>query len=164
VRPVQETSWLWIGPLLGTLALQTTAAFLGRLIPTLAPAFSSEFGWSQTAVGYLAGIGTLGSIVFLLAGNPLIRRVGPIRTLQYGLALGGIGAVLLTWPTLVVAAVASFLIGLGYGPSAPAGSEPPLTFPDDASAPLCKAQTRNCILQRTKENIWAVKPGIKKLQ
>jgi MFS family permease len=114
-------AWLW--PLLATVIIQATAAFLSRLIPTLAPAFSREFGWSPSAVGYLAGLGTFGSILFLLAGNPLIRRTGPIRALQYGLAAGGIGVVLLAWPTLAAGALASLLIGLGYGPSAPAGSD-----------------------------------------
>jgi MFS family permease len=123
MTPARGSSRSWVGPLLATLALQATAAFLGRVIPTLAPAFSREFGWSETAVGYLAGLGTAGSIVFLVVGHPLIRRVGPIRVLQYGLALGAVGAILLAWPTVALAAVASFLIGLGYGPSAPAGSD-----------------------------------------
>ena len=108
-----HTGWGWLGPLLATVALQTSASFLGRLIPTLAPAFSREFGWSETAVGYLAGIGTLGSIVFLLVGHPLVRGVGPIRTLQCGLALGGIGVALLGFPTLALRVAASFLLGLG---------------------------------------------------
>ena len=119
----EQSSGIWIWPLLATVIIQATAAFLNRLIPTLAPAFSREFGWSPSVVGYLAGLGTFGSILFLLADNPLIRRTGPIRALQCGLALGGIGVVLLAWPTLAAGALASLLIGLGYGPSAPAGSD-----------------------------------------
>ncbi len=113
----------WLGPLAATVALQATAAFLSRVIPTLAPAFSAGFGWTETAVGYLAGLGTAGSIAFLIAGTPLIRRVGPVRALQIGLVLSALGSLLLAWPSLAVAALASLLIGLGYGPSAPAGSD-----------------------------------------
>ena len=113
----------WLGPLAATVMLQATAAFLSRVIPTLAPAFTATYGWSETAVGYLAGIGTAGSIAFLIAGTPLIRRVGPVRALQFGLALSALGTLLLAWPSLAAAAVASVLIGLGYGPSAPAGSD-----------------------------------------
>ncbi len=115
------SAWAW--PLLATLVIQATAAFINRLIPTLAPAFTAEFGWDPAAAGYLAGLGTFGSILFLLTGNPLIRRSGPIRALQFGLVIGGIGIILLAWPTTTVAALASLLIGLGYGPSAPAGSD-----------------------------------------
>jgi MFS family permease len=61
--------------------------------------------------------------MFLLTGHPLIRRMGPIRALQCGLGLGGLGVLLLGFPTLAMGALASFLIGLGYGPSAPAGSD-----------------------------------------
>jgi MFS family permease len=103
--------------------LQATAAFLSRVIPTLAPAFTASYGWSETAVGYLAGLGTAGSIAFLVAGTPLIRRVGPVRALQAGLVLSALGTLLLAWPSLAAAALASVLIGIGYGPSSPAGSD-----------------------------------------
>jgi MFS family permease len=119
----EHSASIWIWPLLATLIIQATAAFINRLIPTLAPAFTNDFGWDPAAAGYLAGLGTFGSILFLLAGHPLLRRTGPIRALQYGLALGGIGIVLLAWPTVAIAALASLLIGIGYGPSAPAGSD-----------------------------------------
>lgn len=114
---------LWLGALAATLALQATAAFLTRLVPTIAPALMPELGWSATAIGYLAAVTTFGSIAFLMTGHPLIRRVGPIRALQLGLALGAVGAMLLWAPLFAAAVAASFLIGLGYGPSTPAGSE-----------------------------------------
>lgn len=113
----------WLAPLVATLVLQTTAAFLTRLVPTIAPALTREIGLSPTAVGYLAAITTLGSITFLLSGAPLIRRTGPIRALQIGLGLGAVGVALLWAPTIAAPIAASFLIGLGYGPSTPAGSD-----------------------------------------
>ena len=113
----------WVGPLVATFLMQATAAFLTRLVPTIAPAVMPEFGLTETAIGYLAAVTTFGSIAFLLTGNPLIRRTGPIRALQIGLALGGVGVALLSLPTLAAPVMASFLVGLGYGPSTPAGSD-----------------------------------------
>jgi MFS family permease len=113
----------WVGPLVAIFLMQATAAFLTRLVPTIAPAIMPELGWTETAIGYLAAVTTFGSIAFLLTGNPLIRRTGPIRALQIGLVLGGIGAALLAVPVFAAPIVASFLVGLGYGPSTPAGSD-----------------------------------------
>jgi MFS family permease len=122
---VEETpsSRLWIGALAATLLLQATAAFLTRLVPTMAPAVMPAFGWSDTAIGYLAAVTTFGSIAFLLTGNPLIRRTGPIRALQIGMFLGALGVALLALPIMIAPLLASFLLGVGYGPSTPAGSE-----------------------------------------
>ena len=74
-------------------------------------------------MGVFSGLGTLGSIVFLAIGTPLIRRFGPIRSLQAGLLLAGLGLVLLTPPSWLAILAANILIGIGYGPSAPAGSD-----------------------------------------
>ena len=113
----------WVWPLLATLIMQATAAFLTRLIPTLAPALLDELSWSETAIGYLASLGTVGSILFLFAGAPLIRRAGPIRALQIGIGLGVVGIAALALPFAFAAALGALLIGFGYGPSTPAGSE-----------------------------------------
>lgn len=112
----------WVGALLATLLIQATTSFLSRLIPTLAPTMTAEFGWSATAIGYMASLNTLGSILFLLGGAPLIRRTGPIRALQIGVGLGvaGLGAVAL--PFGAAPFLGALLIGFGYGPSTPAGS------------------------------------------
>lgn len=113
----------WIGPLLATLVMQTTSAFLSRLIPTIAPVLTVKVGMDPASVGYVTAIGTIGSIVFLMAGTPVIRRAGAIRALQIGQILGAFGVLTLAAPILVAPALASFLIGFGYGPSAPAGSD-----------------------------------------
>lgn len=118
-----DTRWVWIAPLLVTLGLQMAAAYILRVIPTLAPALADDLGWGEATAGYLASIGTIGSITFLLIGNPLTRRFGPVRASQIGLLISVAGAVLLTWPTAIVAVLASFFIGFGYGPSTPAGTD-----------------------------------------
>ncbi|TDR95692.1 MFS transporter [Enterovirga rhinocerotis] len=109
--------------MLGTLLVQATAAFLTRIIPTIAPAVGPEFGWTDTTIGYLAAATTFGSIAFLAAGGPLIRHLGPIRALQIGLGLGLVGLALLPVPATAATVAGCLLIGLGYAPSSPAGSD-----------------------------------------
>jgi MFS family permease len=90
-------------------------------------------GWSDTAIGYLAPATTAGSIVFLLTGIPLMRRAGPIRALQMGMLVGAFGVAVLAFPLFVAPLIASFLLGVGYGPSTPAGNEVPSGDPGDCS-------------------------------
>lgn len=115
------SNWVW--PLAITLILQIVSAFLSRIVPFLAPILTTEAGISPATVGYMAALNTAGSIAFLIAGAPLLRRVGPVRTLQIGVAAAGLGALLIAWPTALNLYLASFLIGVGYGPSPSAGSE-----------------------------------------
>ncbi len=103
--------------------IQTALSYLSRLIPTLAPALIGASGLTQDTVGYLAAAGTAGSMLFLAAGNPLIARLGPIRALQAGLAVAAIGVLLLLTPSASALLASSVLVGIGYGPSAPAASD-----------------------------------------
>ena len=115
------SAWLW--PLLATVLMQTSVSFLVRLIPTLAPVLTAQAGVTPAFVGHLSAVSTVGSMVFLLAGIPLIRRTGPIRALQIGALLAAIGVALIAVPFWPAIALGSFLIGIGYGPTAPAGSD-----------------------------------------
>lgn len=113
----------WLTALITMVAVQMATAFLSRIPPTLAPALAAERGWSDAVVGYLASMNTLGSILFLALGAPFLRRLGSVRSLQGGLVLGILGLALLLPPFSATAAMASLLIGLGYGPSSPAGND-----------------------------------------
>jgi MFS family permease len=113
----------WLGPVAATVVMQTTSAMLLRMLPAIAPALMDDFGFAAATIGYLAALSSIGSIVFLVFGAPLIRRAGPIRALQVGLALSAIGAAMLAVPFVAIAVVACVLIGLGYGPSPSAGSD-----------------------------------------
>jgi len=115
------SSWLW--PVAATVAMQTTAAMLSRTLPAIAPALMDDFGFAAPTLGHLAALTSVGSIVFLVLGAPLIRRAGPLRALQIGLALSAVGAALLAAPVVAIAVVACLLLGLGYGPSPAAGSD-----------------------------------------
>jgi MFS family permease len=114
---------LWLWPLAATLVLQTTSAFLQRAVPTLGPVLTAEAGVAATAIGHFAALNTVGSIAFLLAGAPLIRRAGAVRTLQLGTLCSALGILLVLAPNPITLIVASLFIGVGYGPSPPAGSE-----------------------------------------
>src|SRR4051812_6255249 len=113
----------WIGPLAMALASQTTVAFLTRIIPTLAPALILAISVGPSFIGYLVASGTIGSMLFYLVGMPLIRRVGSVRIVQFGMLAAGLGTVLLTSSLAIVLVFGSFLIGVGYAPSTPAGSD-----------------------------------------
>jgi MFS family permease len=51
------------------------------------------------------------------------RLLGPLRSLQFGLLLGIVGLCAITPPYFVATAIGSFMIGVAYAPSAPAGNE-----------------------------------------
>jgi len=66
---------------------------------------------------------TLGSILLLALGAPFLHRLGRVRSRQGGLVLGILGLTLLLEPLSAMPAMAALLIGLGYGPSSPAGND-----------------------------------------
>jgi MFS family permease len=120
-RPPAEVPW--VGPVAAILVLQTMAAFLSRLVPTVAPVMMSEFGWAESWIGYLAAVNTAGSMVVLFVGMAMIRRLGSVGAQQIGLAAGALSLGLLTFPLLSAAFAASLVIGVSYGIATPAGSE-----------------------------------------
>lgn len=123
MSPGADESRDWLRPLVATLLVQVTSAFLSRLVPTIAPVLHAERDVGESMIGYLSGFATLGSIAFLLAGGPMMRRLGPIRSLQVGMVAGALGIALIAVPSLSILFLGMVLVGLGYGPSAPAGTE-----------------------------------------
>ena len=113
----------WARALAATLVMQTTASLATRVLPVLGPAITLAAGVPPESIGHLAAAVALGTMWFLMSGVPLLNRLGPVRLLQLGGAIGVVALVLATsgyWPLLLVAA---FLIGVAYGPSPPAGSD-----------------------------------------
>ncbi len=113
---------LWVLALSTTLGMQTVASFLDQSLPIIAPLLTAGAGLAPERIGNISSLNSLGTVLFLLFGGPVLARLGPIRMLQIGalMAVGGL-AVASTgyWPVLVFA---SLLMGAGYGPSPPAGS------------------------------------------
>lgn len=113
----------WQLALATMVAVQMATAFLSRIPPTIAPILAVERGWSDSVVGYLASLNTLGSILFLALGAPYLRALGSVRSLQAGLMIGILGLALFLPSWTIAACMASLLIGVGYGPSSPAGND-----------------------------------------
>lgn len=113
----------WLVPITAIFVLQTTAAFLARFIPIIAPALSEEFGWSGSSIGYLTASNSLGGLAILVAGSALFKQIGGMRCLQYTMLLGAAGMALFLHPSVSVALAACFVMGLSNGAANPAGSE-----------------------------------------
>lgn len=118
---LQRPLWLWA--LVVTMLMQTTSAFLTRALPVLGPMITDAAGVAPEEIGHLASIGSLGSVWFLLSGGPLLPRLGPVRLLQFGALLGSAALIVTLSGSWLAFLVAAFLIGVGYGPSPPAGSD-----------------------------------------
>lgn len=113
---------LWVLALATTLGMQTLASFLNQSLPIIAPLLTTGAGVAPERVGNLSSLNSLGTVLFLLFGGPLLARLGPVRTLQAGALLAMAGLLIASsgwWPALAAAAL---LMGAGYGPSPPAGS------------------------------------------
>ena len=113
----------WIIAITVIVVLQTTSAYLGRLVPIAAPEFMREFGWDGSWVGYLSAANVIGALFILTAGIGTIKRLGGVLALQAGLVIGAASLVLYLVPSLAVALIASIIIGLNNGAANPAGSE-----------------------------------------
>ncbi|WP_338661959.1 MFS transporter [Pararoseomonas sp. SCSIO 73927] len=112
----------WKVALSVTLLMQTVAAFLNQCVPVLAPLLTGSAGLPPEAAGHLAALSTTGTLVFLLVGMPLLARLGPVRTLQAGATFAAAGMAIAALGNTIALGIAAFLIGVGYGPTPPAGS------------------------------------------
>ena len=113
---------VWVLALATTLGMQTVASFLDQSLPIIAPLLTAGTGLAPERVGNLSSLSSLGTVLFLLFGGPLLARLGPVRMLQVGALMAVAGLLIASlgwWPGLIAAAL---LMGMGYGPSPPAGS------------------------------------------
>src|ERR1043165_6143998 len=113
----------WIVVIAVILVLQTVSATLGRLVPVAGPAFTAEFGWDKSWVGYFTAASVVGSLFVLTSGIGLIHRLGGVRALQLSLLLGAASLLLYLAPSITLAMIASVCVGLSNGAANPAGSE-----------------------------------------
>lgn len=112
----------WIVALLATLFMQTVATFMSQTIPVVAPRMTAELGLPPETIGNFASLNTFGAIVFLLFGAPLVAAFGPARLLQWGAVVAGASLALAAIGQLWLLPAAALLMGIGYGPTGPAGS------------------------------------------
>ncbi len=114
----------WLIAIAVILVLQTTSAFLTRLVPIASPAFMAEFGWDEIWVGYLAAANIIGALFVLFTCIGLILRIGGVRALQISLLIGAASLLLLHVPSLALAAARQRADrALSNGAANPAGSE-----------------------------------------
>ena len=114
---------LWVLALGVTTLMQATSAFLLSAMAVLGPTLTEAAGVRPDRIGDLAAIGAFGTMLFLAGGGPLLACFGAVRLLQLGtlLAACALGLALTGWwPAMLIA---SLLVGIGYGPSPPAGSD-----------------------------------------
>ncbi len=113
---------LWGLALSTTLGMQSVASFLDQSLPIIAPLLTARAGLAPERIGIISSLSALGVILFLVFGGPILARLGPVRMLQIGALTAVCGLVVAAtgwWPLLVIAAI---MMGLGYGPSPPAGN------------------------------------------
>ena len=115
----------WVVAVVVTVVLQTVTATMSRLVPVAAPAFTVEFGWDESWVGYLAAAGIIGALYPLTAGIGMMHRLGGVRALQISLIVGAASLTLYLVPSIPLALLASVCVGLGSGTANPAGSDIP---------------------------------------
>jgi MFS family permease len=119
--PGARLSWQTV--LLIMLACHGTSTLLLRLVPTIAPEIVTQYGWDASFVGWLATAANFGSIVVVAGGVGLLRVLGSVRAIRVGLAAAGLGILFLTFPVPALALVACFVVGMGHGPTNPAGND-----------------------------------------
>ncbi|MGG5822301.1 MFS transporter [Falsiroseomonas sp. HW251] len=112
----------WVAALSVTLMVQTIGTFVSQTIPVVAPSMTADLGLPPETIGNFASINTLGAILFLLFGTPLVAAFGPARMLQIGTLVGSAALGLAALGQAWLVPIASLLMGIGYGPTGPAGS------------------------------------------
>lgn len=112
----------WVAALSATLLMQTVGTFLSQAVPVVAPLMTAELGLPPESIGNFSSLNTLGAILFLLFGTPLVARFGPLRMLQGGAVLGSLALAAAAGGIVWLLPLAALLMGVGYGPTGPAGS------------------------------------------
>lgn len=118
--PGQQPAWK--GALAVITAIQAVLALMTRTLPLFALPLTAAAGVSQVAAGQMAAATSFGSMLFFLWGPALLSRFSAVRQLQGGSVLTGLAILLCLSGDWVLILLAALLIGVGYGPSAPAGS------------------------------------------
>ena len=103
-------------------AVQTTTALVIMTPPVLAVVALGDLGLDSGWIGiYLAIVFTAAMLTAGLGGG-LVARYGAIRVTQIALVLCGAGLGLVATAELPLVVIGAALMGLGYGPGAPASS------------------------------------------
>ena len=119
-KPAATASW--VAALGATLLMQSVASFLTQTLPVVAPLIMASAGLAPERIGNLSSLVAFGTVLFLLLGGPFLARLGPVRTLQLGTGIAAAALVVAATGALPALMLASLMLGIGYGPTPPAGS------------------------------------------
>ena len=110
-------------PLGGMLFTQTSAVMSLVTVPVLATEIAGETGLGASKVGLYTSL-IFGAAMFTSAASGgVIQRLGPIRTNQVALVFSATALLLTLTANPWWIALSAVLIGAGYGPNTPSGSE-----------------------------------------
>lgn len=113
----------WIGLTAIITAIQAILSLMCRVLPLFGLPLTIVAGVSPAAAGQLAAMTSFGSMVFFLWGPVLLSGVSSHRQLQLGCFVSAIAMIFCFGTAWHWQLIASFLIGLGFGPSVPAASD-----------------------------------------
>jgi len=112
---------LW--PLVAMTAIQSFATMTLLVAPVLGPSLAADAGFEPSWIGAFSSLTFLGGSAISFISGALIRRYGAIRACQTGLLLAAASLALLGSGVIWVMLLGAFLVGVGYGPTTPAGSQ-----------------------------------------
>lgn len=113
----------WVLPVIIVTAAQAVVAMMTRALPLFGVPLTLAAGMDPTAAGQMASATSLGSMVFFLWGPVLVAGLGALGQIRCGIVLTALAIGLCLFPDWRMILLGAFLIGVGYGPSAPAGSD-----------------------------------------
>src|ERR1700759_3067376 len=102
---------LWVLALSATLGMQTVASFLDQSLPIIGPLLTADAGLAPERIGNISSLNSLGTILFLLFGGPILARLGPVRTLQLGALMAVAGLILASSGSSMVIVFTAILMG-----------------------------------------------------
>ena len=119
----RRTSRAVVLPLAGMLVTQTSAILSFVTVPVLATEIARETGIGASKIGLYTSL-IFGAAMFTSAvSGEVIQRFGPVRTNQLALVFSATALLLTLTANPWWIALSAVLIGAGYGPNTPAGSE-----------------------------------------
>lgn len=113
----------WVPIVVTVTLVQAVLALMIRVLPLLGMPLTQASGVSPEAVGQLSSASAFGSMVFFLWGPTLLARFSSIQQLQLGCVTSAAALLFCLFGRWEAMLLASFLIGLGYGTSTPAGAD-----------------------------------------
>jgi MFS family permease len=113
---------LWLSALGATMLMQLVASFMGQSLPVIAPLMMASTGLAPERVGNLSSLTALATVLYLMIGGVFLARMGPVRMLQLGTAVAVTALLVASLGQASAIFLAAFMLGLGYGPTPPAGS------------------------------------------